>query len=136
MNETRKYWMVAVSLAISVISTGCGKLSDFGTQGSKSLSRVSTVRYLEIRDPNAEQVDRFKIGEIPAIKIEGHKNIKVLFIIIDITTGDIVKSKSLNIRKGETIYWPLLKLEPGLYMVSLLTSKGTRADHHQFSIEY
>ncbi|MHC4213095.1 MAG: hypothetical protein ACYSWP_06965 [Planctomycetota bacterium] len=136
MNETRKYRIVAVSLAISVISTGCGQLVGFGTPVSKSLSNISTVRYLEIRDPNAKQVDRFKIGEIPAIKIEGHKNIKVLFIIIDITTGDIVKSKSLNIRKGETIYWPLLKLEPGLYMVSLLTTKGTRTDRHQFSIEY
>jgi hypothetical protein len=128
--------MVAISLAISVISAGCGRLSDFGTPGPKSLSRISTVRYLQIRDPNAEQVDSFRSGEIPAIKIEGYRNIKVLFIIIDITTGEIVKSKSLNIRKGETIYWPILKLAPGLYKVSLLTSKGTETDHHNFSVEY
>ncbi|MHC4211842.1 MAG: hypothetical protein ACYSWP_00580 [Planctomycetota bacterium] len=135
MVETEIFWIVATSLVVSILSTGCEDFEDSIAPTFQSQGYITTVRYMQSRDPNAEEVSQFKVGEIPAVKIKGCGGHTVLFIVVELATGKTVRSKSLYVRKGDTICWPLPKLKSGAYMASLRAPGVILRDRWPFEIQ-
>ena len=83
----------------------------------------------------AEEVDRFKRREVPAIKIEGCGGHAAWFIVVELATGKTVRAESIDIPRGKTIYWPLPGLSPGSYKASLKVAGITHRDRCTFIVE-
>jgi len=130
--------MGALSIVISILSSGCGDVESFVGSASNHAGpqeHIATVRYLESSDPNAEEVDRFKCGEVPAIKIEGCGGHTAWFIVVELATRKTVRAESVDIPKGKTIYWPLPGLSPGSYRASLKVAGVTYRERCTFTLE-
>ena len=128
----------ALSIVISILSSGCGDVESFveATPKQENTHRhIATVRYLESSDPNAEEVDRFRRGEVPAIKIKGCGGHTAWFIVVELTAGKTVRTESVDIPKGKTIYWPLPGLSPGSYRASLKVAGVTHRERCTFMLE-
>lgn len=127
--------VILISFAITF--TGCAQSEKNIPTPSKDkdpVNHITTVIYDKARDPNIKDVSHFAAGQMPALKIQSHVGGEGFFMVVNSSSGDMVKAEKIDLSKDQIVYWPLLNLAPGSYIASIKMPGSVESDSWYFTV--
>lgn len=121
--------MLVVTVFFGAFLSGCEEHSQLQPKYTASAEHIVSIRYSDATNVQALTKDHFIAGEVPAIRIQDCGGHEVFFLLVESSTGKVVKAVKQYIGKGKTLYWPFPHLHEGSYYVVLkvpgITQKET-----------